>query len=259
MKKIVLTTLAVLILTPYVAVAAEVQNLQFSQEGVQKIATYDLVGDTGEQKAEVTITIIINGQTRSAENLSITGDYGKNIKVGPDKRIIWNAAADLPKEFDGELTWEVKATPAVEAAVADLASMGIDPTYAIVIGSGPNYVVEFMDPDCPYCRKGFEYLDKRSDITQYIFLSCRIHPDACAKISYILTASDKTEAYQKAMSGKLDGLIMSIPSPEGNSLREEHQKITAKNEVKAFPTFIVNGTRIKGCNTTEIEKALVQR
>jgi protein-disulfide isomerase len=60
------------------------------------------------------------------------------------------------------------------------------------------------------------------------------------------------------MSGKLDGLIMSIPSAEGDSLRKEHQKIADKNNVKGYPTLIVNGTRIPGWSQDAIEKALVQ-
>jgi thiol:disulfide interchange protein DsbC len=259
MKQLILTVLTALILVPHILVAAEVQNLQFSQEGGKRIATYDLVGNNGEQNVEVTVAITVDGQTLTAETLKITGDFGKKVNVGPDKRIVWDAAAsDLPREFEGQVTWEVKTMSAAEAAIAELASMGIDPANSIVIGSGPNYVVEFMDPDCPYSRKAFNYLDNRNDLTRYVFLSCKVHPDACPTVSYILTASDRTEAYQRAMSGKLDGLIMSIPSSEGNSLREEHQKIADKNKVKGYPTLIVNGTRIPGWSKDAIEKALGQ-
>jgi thiol:disulfide interchange protein DsbC len=259
MKKILVTLLAAFILTPHVSVAAEVQNTQFTQEGGKRIATYDLVGDADEQKAEVTVVITVDGQARAAKDLKVNGDVGKNIKVGPDKRIVWDAAADLPKEFDDKVIWEVKAISAAEAAIAELASMGIDPANAIVIGSGPNYVIEFMDPDCPYSRKAFNYLENRNDLRRYVFLSCKVHPDACPVVSYILTASDRTDAYQKALSGKLDGLAMSIPSAEGDSLREEHQKIADENKVKGYPTLIVNGTRIPGWSRDAVEKALGQR
>lgn len=259
MKLVMLAALTIITLVPHISVAAEVQNLRASQEGGKRIATYDLVGNNGEQKVEVNVAITADGLIRTAESLKITGDFGKKVKVGQGKRIVWDAAAsDLPKDFDGEVTWEVKAISAAEAAVAELASMGIDPAKSIVIGSGPNYVVEFMDPDCPYSRKAFDYLDNRTDLTRYVFLSCRIHPNACPTVSYILTASDKSDAYQRAMSGKLDSLIMSIPSSEGNSLREEHQRIADNNKVKGYPTLIVNGTKILGWSKDTFEKALEQ-
>lgn len=258
MKQLILTALTVIILVPQIVIAAEVQNLRFSQEGDKRVATYDLVGNYGEQKVEVSVAITVDGQARTTETLKITGDFGKKVNVGQDKRIVWNAASDLPKEFEGLVTWEVKAMSAAETSIAELASMGIDPVKSIVIGSGPNYVVEFMDPDCPYSRKAFDYLANRSDLTRYVFLSCKVHPNACPTVSYILTASDRTEAYQRAMSGKLDGLIMSIPSSDGNLLREEHQKIADDNKVKGYPTLIANGTRIIGWSKDAIEKALGQ-
>ena len=259
MKKILGTLLAAFLLTPHVSVAAEVQNMRFTQEGDKRIASYDLVGEGNEQKAEVTVVITVDGQVLATKDLKVTGDVGKNTQVGPDKRIVWDAAADLPKEFDGKVTWEVKATSAAEAAAAELSSMGIDPAKAIVIGSGPNYVIEFMDPYCPYSRKAFEYLENRSDLSRYVVLSCKVHPDACPVVSYILTASDRTDAYQKVMSGKLDGLAMSIPSAEGDSLRDEHQKIADDNKVKGYPTLIVNGTRITGWSRDGVEKIVGQR
>ena len=42
---------------------------------------------------------------------------------------------------------------------------------ALKIGSGPRQVIEFTDPDCPYCRKVDELLAKRTDVTRYVFSS----------------------------------------------------------------------------------------
>jgi thiol:disulfide interchange protein DsbC len=154
------------------------------------------------------------------------------------------------------LRWDVKAIPPAETSAAELAEMGIDISKAIVIGTGPNYVVEFSDPDCPYCRKGSRYLDNRNDVTRYIFLSCAVHSSACSKISYILTVSDPAVAYLNAMTGKMDNVIVSIPTPEGGRLREEHQNIIGKNKVTGFPTYIVNGKRIIGYDPKGIENAL---
>jgi hypothetical protein len=87
----------------------EVKNLKVSQIGDNAVAIYDLVGVAGVREAEVTVAITIDGDRRTAERLSLTGDFGKGVKVGLGKKIIWNAMADVPSDFDGELNWDVKA------------------------------------------------------------------------------------------------------------------------------------------------------
>jgi hypothetical protein len=90
-------------------VAAEVKKLNVSQNGDKAVATYDLVGVEGEQEAEVTVAITIDGVRHTAEGLKLTGDFGKGVKVGQGKKIIWNATADLPSNFEGDLSWDVQA------------------------------------------------------------------------------------------------------------------------------------------------------
>ena len=40
---------------------------------------------------------------------------------------------------------------------------------ALKIGTGPRKVIEFTDPDCPYCRKVDSFLAKRTDVTRYVY------------------------------------------------------------------------------------------
>ena len=50
---------------------------------------------------------------------------------------------------------------------------------AVKIGNGRNKVIEFTDPDCPYCRKAAEFFKGRDDVTLYIFFfPLPIHKDA---------------------------------------------------------------------------------
>jgi peptidyl-prolyl cis-trans isomerase C len=108
MKKLALLLLLVSVF-PALAAAAEVKNLKVGQEGDSAVATYDLVATAGEREAEVSVAIIIDGQRRTADRLRLSGDFGKNVKVGTGKRIVWEATADLPSNFDGELNWDVAA------------------------------------------------------------------------------------------------------------------------------------------------------
>lgn len=107
MKKLIIVLLLVCFAVPYTVLAAEVKNLKVAQEWDKAVATYDLVGTTGEQTAEVTVSINVNGQRRISDQLHLSGDYGKNVSVGNGKRIVWNALSDLPKDFDGDINWMV--------------------------------------------------------------------------------------------------------------------------------------------------------
>ena len=76
---------------------------------------------------------------------------------------------------------------------------------AIKIGTGKNKVIEFTDPDCPYCRQAAEYF-KNKNVTKYVYLIpiAQLHPKAEEKAKYILAAADKVKAYYEVMSGAKD-------------------------------------------------------
>jgi Na+-transporting methylmalonyl-CoA/oxaloacetate decarboxylase gamma subunit len=100
-------------------VNADVRNLKVGQEGDKAVATYDLVSSGDEGVAEVTVAIIIDGKRRTSDQLSLSGDFGKNVRTGARKRIVWNATADLPKGFDGELNWDVRTARGAAAPSAE--------------------------------------------------------------------------------------------------------------------------------------------
>lgn len=126
---------------------------------------------------------------------------------------------------------------------------------AVKIGTGKNTVIEFTDPDCPYCRKASEFLKKQRDLTRYIFFAPFAHPQAITKIHYILNAKDKGAAYEEMMSGK--------PAPQGaeypdsiKSLAQEHIAQARKVGVQGTPTFFVNGQEVVGADEKRISELL---
>ena len=89
-------------------------------------------------------------------------------------------------------------------AAAKLKDVPLDK--AVKIGNGKNKVIEFTDPDCPYCRKAAAFFKGRDDVTRYVFLfPLPIHKDAEAHARYVLCAADKAHALEEVMSGQLDG------------------------------------------------------
>ena len=107
MKRLIALFL-IYIVVPCIVVAAEVKNLKVGQSGDNAVATYDLVGGAGEQDAEVTVVITIGNERRTSEKLSLTGDFGKGVKVGTGKKIVWNVLKDFPAGPHGDLRWDVK-------------------------------------------------------------------------------------------------------------------------------------------------------
>jgi thiol:disulfide interchange protein DsbC len=131
---------------------------------------------------------------------------------------------------------------------------------AVKVGSGPNKVIEFTDPDCPYCRRAAEFFDKRTDVTRYVFfLPLAMHKDAENKVKFVLCSSDRAKTYEEAMHGKLDDQKYKVcAKPEVDELAKLHKELAAAMGVTATPFFVVNDKIVPGANIPMIEGALVK-
>ena len=132
---------------------------------------------------------------------------------------------------------------------------------AVKIGNGRNKVIEFTDPDCPYCRKAAAFFKGRDDVTLYIFFfPLPIHKDAEAHARYVLCAADKAHALEEVMSGQLDGKgAPACPDKKVDALLGEHMDLGTKLGVRATPAFWINGQYVAGANIPAIEGLLDQK
>ncbi len=137
------------------------------------------------------------------------------------------------------------------------AAAEIDFSKAVQIGNGSKIVVEFTDPDCPFCRKASRYFAARPDVKQLVFFyPLARHPRAKEKARFILSMPDKARAYHDIMSGRLDSVPALLSTPEGIKLQEEQYEIAKRVKVEATPTFIINGRVIEGFDLKKIEELL---
>lgn len=144
------------------------------------------------------------------------------------------------------------AATGIPSGAADL-----DFSKSITIGNGPKTVVEFTDPDCPFCRKAAKYFETRNDVTRQIFFyPLPYHPRAKEKVRYILSQQDKATAYHRVMSGSLDQSPSLISTPAGTKLQEEQLEIAKKHKVDSTPTFLINGRIIEGFEPKKFEELL---
>ena len=133
----------------------------------------------------------------------------------------------------------------------------MDLAKALKIGSGPTVVIEFTDPDCPYCRRGSAFFSSRSDVTRYIFLNpLPMHPQAKDKARFILSSSNRPKAYEEVMSGRMDNRKLSDITGEGTRLLDAQMAIAREEGMASTPTYIICGRIILGFDKQKIESAL---
>lgn len=134
---------------------------------------------------------------------------------------------------------------------------GLDLDKAVRVGSGPTRVIEFTDPDCPYCRSASRYLDGRSDLTRFVFFyPLPRHPRAREKVRYILSQADRTSAYHQVMAGRLDDAAPLGITAAGIRLQQEHLRMATDGGVRSTPTFIISGRILTGFDVKNIEALL---
>ena len=129
---------------------------------------------------------------------------------------------------------------------------------AVKTGNGKHVVIEFTDPDCPYCREAAKFFESRTDVTKYTFFTpLQMHPDARNKVRYILCQKDRTKALDEVMKGKIDGQkYETCANAAIDDLIKSHESATAKMGISSTPYFIIDGKVIPGANILEIEKLL---
>jgi thiol:disulfide interchange protein DsbC len=127
---------------------------------------------------------------------------------------------------------------------------------AVKVGKGAKTVIEFTDPDCPYCRRASEALKNRTDITRYVFLTPLAHPQAVTKVYYILSAADQEKAYHEMMDGKPLPEGTKEYSPEVKAKAEEYMNLARSLAIEGTPTFFIGGQQVVGADMQKIENLL---
>jgi len=137
-----------------------------------------------------------------------------------------------------------------------LANLPLD--QALKIGNGKTTVVEFIDPNCHYCRLSFNFFNEgKKDITLYVFFY-PLSEDSAKKIHHIFCAQDRAQAYADVLGGKLDGdAKLNLCSDKAAAeMIKSHQQISAKVGVRATPLFYIKGQVVPGFDRPAIEKLL---
>ena len=142
--------------------------------------------------------------------------------------------------------------------VSKLTNLPLD--QALKIGNGKTTVVEFIDPNCHYCRLSFNFFNTRKkDVTMYVFFY-PLSEDSANKIRHILCSKDKPQAYDDVLGGKLDGntQLNLCSDKAAEDMMKSHQQVSAKVGVRSTPLFYIKGQVVPGFDQPAIEKLLAE-
>lgn len=111
-----------------------------------------------------------------------------------------------------------------------------------VRGNGKRMMVVFSDPNCPYCKKLEQEIEKLENVTVYTFLIPILSADSKVKSDNIWCSKDKIKTYKNWM---LNGTI-----PESKTCKtpvEENGNFAKSLKVQSTPTvYFPNGERSMG-------------
>lgn len=135
----------------------------------------------------------------------------------------------------------------------------IDPAKALAIGpEGAQTVIEFTDPDCPYCQALERFWNTKAaegkPVRRLVFFVSGIHPTAAAKAEHILCSPDKEAAFRAAYSGQTPPILRQCEA--GHARVAQDAELVARVGISGTPTLIVDGKLISGFQQAELEAFL---
>ncbi|WP_257555910.1 DsbC family protein [Sphingobium sp. CFD-2] len=135
----------------------------------------------------------------------------------------------------------------------------LDPDQALIIGPpGAPTVIEFTDPDCPYCRALDRFWAAKAaegkPVRRQIYFVSGIHPEAASKAEHILCSKDQARAFRQAYAGEA---LRPLAQCKEGAARVTHNAIAVKAMgISGTPTLVLDGKIISGFQQAEIEEWL---
>jgi thiol:disulfide interchange protein DsbC len=140
-----------------------------------------------------------------------------------------------------------------EIAKRALAKLDSLPPSSIVINKGKGYpkIIEFSDPDCPYCLKAQQFFlsENAPKVERHVYFDTRIHPDAKKKVVHIFCSDDQEKAFHEVFARTVTEFTSCV---EGIKAAEIQQQASISMSVSGTPTFFVGENLIRGFNKKQL-------
>jgi thiol:disulfide interchange protein DsbC len=155
----------------------------------------------------------------------------------------------------------VNLTALVQDASARRKLGALDPAKALAIGPvDAPVVIEFTDPDCPYCRALDKFWAAKAaegkPVRRLIYFVSGIHPQAAAKAEHILCSPDPAAEFEAVYAGAAPSSLRACPA--GNAKVADDTELVGKMGISGTPTLIVDGRVISGFQQAELEAFLTR-
>ncbi|MGA1809346.1 DsbC family protein [Sphingobium sp. WW5] len=150
-------------------------------------------------------------------------------------------------------------TVLAQSAAAARKLAGIDTSKALAIGpKDAPVVIEFTDPDCPYCRALDRFWAAKAaegkPVRRLIFFVSGIHPEAAAKAEHIHCSANKEAAFNAIYAGAAPPSMLKCE--EGRARVQADSAVVRSIRITGTPTLIADGQIISGFRQAEIEEFL---
>ena len=131
-----------------------------------------------------------------------------------------------------------------ELSAIDFKDLPLAQSFTKVKGDGNREIAIFEDPNCSYCKRFRQTLEKTDNVTIHTFVIDILGANSTAISKKILCAKDPVAAWDDWM------LSQKLPNNDGNcdtSVLDKNKKLAQQLGVSGTPTIIfTNGKRIPG-------------
>ena len=142
-----------------------------------------------------------------------------------------------------------------EVNKVDVSKLPLKDAIVIKKGSGAKQLFLITDPDCPYCKKAYDWLKTQTDYTLYVFFfPLDMHPNAAEKCVKILCDSNPEAALELAHA---DQPLTAAKCESGEKMLQKHKALATELGVSGTPLIITgNGIKMSGFNQKALEAYL---
>lgn len=143
----------------------------------------------------------------------------------------------------------------VKKMASKMANLPLDS--ALKIGDGRTVIVEFLDPDCFYCRESYKFFAQRKDVTTYVFFY-PLSQLSEKKIRHILCSDRPVKTYEEVMTGKFDNgaQLNACTYAKVEETLKTHKRLAAQIGIRSTPFFYIKGRALDGFEAREFEQLL---
>jgi thiol:disulfide interchange protein DsbC len=187
-----------------------------------------------------------NTQFRQISKTAVPGIYevvmGQNVAYSDESGRYFF----FGRLFDMEQQRDLTEPRMQEVGTIDVSTLPLELAIKSVRGSGRRTLVVFSDPDCPFCKRLEQSLEKVGDVTIYTFVYplSQIHPDARRKAIAVWCSADRDAAWRAWMTR---GVEPAAPAKDCVHPVDRIVALAQQLGIRGTPTmFSGDGRRVSG-------------